>query len=460
MSFSILFLIFPVSSLRSDDETQISSENQSTELQNPVEGLLDPSPSGLPIPGADSYLVYDALSDTMLIGYQYDSPKAPAAVTQIMTVLLAMESLELSDTITITKEMYESIPEDYVRIGFSEGEVVTVEQCIYASLLKSANDACLALAIKTSGSESAFVEAMNRRATELGCTNTHFTNPYGLSDGEHKTTCQDMSLILKEALRHPDFTKISTSTSYTIEPTNTFNDRRVLNNANRFISTPSTAYEYYIGGKTGYTSESGYTIIAGAEKDGRKLIGILLGANDAESRYLALSELFEYCFANYTTTMIEENEMSGIVKNTTSQIENSILGTTLKIDSTSLQLLEYYTVQTSIANGGYSNDIDLSEVVIDPLAKRQELKLPINRTFSNNSSYKIGYLTVTIVDETRLNEEIETIASSEKKDRAGILLTIAIITGLVIVSGLAVLLFVKMVKKRRFNKNHRNPRIL
>ena len=430
------------------------------ELQNPVEGLLDPSPSGLPIPGADSYLIYDALSDTMLIGYQYDSPKAPAAITQIMTVLLSMESLELSDTITITKEMYESIPEDYVRIGFSEGEVVTVEQCIYASLLKSANDACLALAIKTSGSESAFVEAMNRRAAELGCTNTHFTNPYGLSDGEHKTTCQDMSLILKEALRHPDFKKISTSTSYTIEPTNTFNDRRVLNNANRFISTPSTAYEYYIGGKTGYTSESGYTIIAGAEKDGRELIGILLGANDAESRYLALSELFEYCFANYTTTMIEENEMSGIVKNTTSQIENSILGTTLKIDSTSLQLLEYYTVQTSIANGGYSNDIDLSEVVIDPLAKRQELKLPINRTFSNNSSYKIGYLTVTIVDETRLNEEIETIASSEKKDRAGILLTIAIVTGLVIVSGLAVLLFVKMVKKRRFNKNHRNPRIL
>ncbi len=460
LSFTILFLIFPVSSLRSDDETQNSSENQSTELQNPVEGLLDPSPSGLPIPGADSYLVYDALSDTMLIGYQYDSPKAPAAITQIMTVLLSMESLELSDTITITKEMYESIPEDYVRIGFSEGEVVTVEQCIYASLLKSANDACLALAIKTSGSESAFVEAMNRRAAELGCTNTHFTNPYGLSDGEHKTTCQDMSLILKEALRHPDFKKISTSTSYTIEPTNTFNDRRVLNNANRFISTPSTAYEYYIGGKTGYTSESGYTIIAGAEKDGRELIGILLGANDAESRYLALSELFEYCFANYTTTMIEENEMSGIVKNTTSQIENSILGTTLKIDSTSLQLLEYYTVQTSIANGGYSNDIDLSEVVIDPLAKRQELKLPINRTFSNNSSYKIGYLTVTIVDETRLNEEIETIASSDKKDRAGILLTIAIVTGLVIVSGLAVLLFVKMVKKRRFNKNHRNPRIL
>ncbi|MBR5041545.1 MAG: D-alanyl-D-alanine carboxypeptidase [Clostridiales bacterium] len=444
-----------------DGENQMDTDENTSSLQNPVEGLLDPNPAGLPIPGADSYLVYDVLSDTMLIGYQYDTPKAPSAITQIMTVLLALENLELSDTITITKAMYESIPDAYVRIGFSEGEVVTVEQCIYASLLKSANDACLALAIKISGSEKAFVDKMNQRAVELGCTNTHFTNSYGLSDGEHKTSCQDMSLILKEALRHPDFTTISTCTSYTIDPTNTFNDRRVLNNANRFISTPSTAYEYYIGGKTGYSDESGYTIIAGAEKDGRRLIGILLGANDAENRYLALSELFEYCFANYTTTMIEESELSVAVKNATSQIENALVGSNLKIDSSSLQLLEYYTIQTSVANGGYGNEIDLGGVVVDPTLKSQELKLPIIRTFSNNATYKIGYLTVRIIDESRINEEVEKVTStSDKKDRSGIIVTILIISGLVLVAGSAILLFVKMIKKRKFNKNHRNPRIL
>ena len=460
IAFTIFFSVFS-SSLMADGENQMDADENTSSLQNPVEGLLDPNPAGLPIPGADSYLVYDVLSDTMLIGYQYDTPKAPSAITQIMTVLLALENLELSDTITITKAMYESIPDAYVRIGFSEGEVVTVEQCIYASLLKSANDACLALAIKISGSEKAFVDKMNQRAVELGCTNTHFTNSYGLSDGEHKTSCQDMSLILKEALRHPDFTTISTCTSYTIDPTNTFNDRRVLNNANRFISTPSTAYEYYIGGKTGYSDESGYTIIAGAEKDGRRLIGILLGANDAENRYLALSELFEYCFANYTTTMIEESELSVAVKNATSQIENALVGSNLKIDSSSLQLLEYYTIQTSVANGGYGNEIDLGGVVVDPTLKSQELKLPIIRTFSNNATYKIGYLTLRIIDESRINEEVEKVAStSDKKDRSGIIVTILIISGLVLVAGSAILLFVKMIKKRKFNKNHRNPRIL
>ena len=460
IAFAIFFSVFS-SSLMADGENQMDADENTSSLQNPVEGLLDQNPAGLPIPGADSYLVYDVLSDTMLIGYQYDTPKAPSAITQIMTVLLALENLELSDTITITKAMYESIPDAYVRIGFSEGEVVTVEQCIYASLLKSANDACLALAIKISGSEKAFVDKMNQRAVELGCTNTHFTNSYGLSDGEHKTSCQDMSLILKEALRHPDFTTISTCTSYTIDPTNTFNDRRVLNNANRFISTPSTAYEYYIGGKTGYSDESGYTIIAGAEKDGRRLIGILLGAYDAENRYLALSELFEYCFANYTTTMIEESELSVAVKNATSQIENALVGTNLKIDSSSLQFLEYYTIQTSVANGGYGNEIDLGGVVVDPTLKSQELKLPIIRTVSNNATYKIGYLTVRIIDESRINEEDEKVAStSDKKDRSGIIVTILIISGLVLVAGSAILLFVKMIKKRKFNKNHRNPRIL
>lgn len=460
IAFTILFSAFS-SSLLADGEEQKDSIDQSSSLQNPVEGLLDPNPTGLPIPGAESYLVYDALSDTMLIGYQYDMKRAPAAISQIMTVLLALENLELTDTITITKEMYESIPDAYVRIGFSEGEVVTVEQCVYASLLKSANDACLALAIKISGSEKAFVDKMNQRAVELGCANTHFTNSYGLSDGEHKTTCQDMALILKEALRHPDFTTISTCTSYTIDPTNTFNDRRVLNNANRFISTPSTAYENYIGGKTGYSDESGYTIVAGAEKDGRRLIGILLGANDAENRYLALSELFEYCFTNYTTTMIEEPELSGAVKSATSQIEGAIAGTNLKISNSSLRLLEYYTIQTSVANVGYGNEIDFDSIVIDPHAKSQDLNLPIYRTFSNNVSYKIGYLNVTIINEARSDEEVKTIAStSDKKEKSSIIITIIIVSGLVIVAGAAVLLFVKMVKKRKFNKNHRNPRIL
>ena len=459
--FTLVILIPSRSfSLRADNDTSETESGDGQALTNPVEGLLDPDPVNLPIVGADSYLIYDASSDTKLIGYKYDNLRAPAAITQIMTVLISLEELELSDTITITKDMYESIPDDYVRIGFTEGEIVTVEQCLYACLLKSANDACMALACKVSGSESAFVEKMNQRAAELGCNSTNFTTSYGLSDSKHKTTCQDMALILKEALRHPDFQVISTRSSYTIEPTNTYNDKRVLNNANRFISTPATAYEYYIGGKTGYSVESSYTIIAGAEKDGRKLIGVFLGAGDAEKRYQTMTELFEYCFANYTTTMIDSTEMNGTVSTTLQQIEQAISGTPLKVENTELRLLECYSIDTSVANGGYSNDVDLSDMVIDPTADEQVFSLPINRRFSNGNSYRIGYYTVTIINSERVVETTNEAKASGKKSIKTMIVPAIVGTILSVCLIIAVFFLVKMIKKRKFNKNHRNPTIL
>lgn len=458
--FSLIILISSLSPTLLADNNSGDEQKKNQKIENPVDGLLDPDPVNLPIVGADSYLIYDATSDTKLIGYKYDSLRAPAAITQIMTILIALEELELADTITITKEMYESIPDDYVRIGFTEGEIVTVEQCINACLLKSANDACTALAWKVSGSESAFVEKMNHRAAEIGCTTTSFTNCYGLSDRNHRTTCQDMVLILKEALRHPDFTNIATRSSFTIEPTNTYNDKRVLNNANRFVSTPATAYEYYIGGKTGYSTEASYTIIAGAEKDGRKLIGVFLGAGDAEKRYQTMIELFEYCFTNYTTTMIDSTEINGTVNATLNQIKQALSGTSLHVENTELHLLECYSIVSSLANGGYSNDVDLSDMVIDPSADEQVFVLPINRRFSDNSAYCIGYYKVTITDPERVTETSEEAKSSEKKSLKTMIVPAVVGTILFVCLVFAVIFLIKMIKKRKFNKNHRNPTIL
>ncbi len=162
----LVFSMFSFPALAEESSESDSATETIEDLGNPVVGLLDPDPYGVPVSGAHSYLIYDTLSDTMLIGKDYDARREPAAITQIMTVLIALEELELSDKITITKDMYESIPKEYVRIGFTEGEIITVEQCIYACLLKSANDACMALAIQISGSESAFVKEMNSRAEE------------------------------------------------------------------------------------------------------------------------------------------------------------------------------------------------------------------------------------------------------------------------------------------------------
>lgn len=467
MAASILMPVFRTSRsiLAASDETTASmTETEPSEqvvtLTNPIDGLLDVSPVNLPETHARAYLIYDTLSDTMLIGNEYMASLQPAAITQIMTVMIAFEELELSDTITITKEMYETIPEDYVRIGFTEGEVVTVRDCIHASLLKSANDACLALAIHISGSEDAFVKKMNKRAAELGCSSTHFTNCYGKTSSEHYTSCRDMAIILKQTLRHKDFQTISTTASYTLDPTNKYNDKRVLNNANRFISTPSTAYEYYIGGKTGYADDSGYTIVAGAEKEGRRLVGVMLGATNAEQRYEEMTDLFEYCFANYTTTMIDSSEFDPAVNAITAQIERSIADTPLKIESIKIERLDYYSTFLSLSNGGYCHEIDLGNMLINPEAAQQVFHLPIYRRFSNDQKYKIGYMHVTIVNAESEEVETEKVEIKEETNIKSIILTVVTIISLLAVLVLCIVLFSKMIKRRKFNKNHRNPRIL
>ena len=443
-----------------DETTTEPDQGGVITVDNPVHGLLDPIAENAPYSDSRAYLIYDTLSDTMLIGSEYDTPRQPASITQIMTILLALEQLQLDDQITITKEMYETIPEEYVRIGFTEGEVVTVEQCIYCSLLKSANDAAMALAIYMDGDVDTFVKRMNTRATELGCTNTHFTNPYGLAETDHLTTCHDMVLILEEALRHQDFITIATTTSYSMEPTNKYNDKRVLNNANRYISTPSSAYEYYIGGKTGYSDLSGYTIIAGAEKEGKRLIGILMGAKDAESRYETLTELFEYCFTKYSTTKVEPSEFTELQNSTVEQINTSLAQTNLVVAASYIHILEYYTVPLSVATAGYSNEIDLSQMVIDPLDPNQYFVLPINRHFSDRVSYTIGYLTLEIKDKNALESEADK-QTTEKKTDIGKIILISLL-GLVLTSILvfAIVFFIKLTKKRKFLKNHKNPRIL
>jgi len=454
--FSIRLLADETSSIPSQQEIP----GDSGELGNPVNGLLDPEPSGMPEPHADAYLVYDALSDTMLVGKNYDEQMEPANITQIMTVLIALESLELTDQITVVPSMYESIPDEYVRIGFTEGEVITVEECLYACILKSANDACMALAIQISGSEEAFVEKMNSRASELGCTNTHFSNPYGKESFDHYSSCHDLSLILKETLKHSVYIKIATSLSYTIEPTNKYNDKRIMNNGNRFVSTPQIAYENYIGGKTGFADGFGYTIIAGAEKDGKRLIGVLLRASDAEKRYNDLMELLEYCFGKYTTTKIEDSEFLETEKTTLSQIKTALAGTDLTVVSSKIRHLEYYTVPVSLTDSGYSNNVDLSTVVISPNLSEQELLIPIDRVFNENYAFRIGYISIEITNGSIEKKDAETDKKNDGFSILNIIIIVIVCIVLLTVTVISFTLFLKMTRKRKINKNDKNPTVL
>lgn len=435
----------------------VLAADQSTNTSNTV--LLDDSPEGIPDIDGSAYILYDAQSDTFLVGENCDTPLPPASITKVLTIILALENLELTDVITVTKDMYDFIPTDYVRLGIVEGEEITVIDAIYASLLISANDACSALAIKIAGSIDNFSVMMNERAIELGCNGTNFTNPFGYSDPEHVTTAHDMALIMEAALEFDLFKEITTTAAYSIPATNKFNEPRTINNGNRFVSTTTYAYEHYIAGKTGYTDLSGHCIVAAAESDGRVLIGVILGASASEIRYINLIDLFEYGFANYTTTSNEITEYTTMQEQICTQIEDRIYESGLIIAKTEMTLQPYITTSAERSSGGYSTSIDLSKAVIDATLDSQLLELPVIRQYSDGTIFQVGMMQVTVAKEI-VSEQI--ISEKEKRNIdpqfwVGKILVILILVFILIV---AIIIFLQVQKKRRIKISRRKPRIL
>jgi len=438
----------------------IATSSETTPTSPSVTGtiLLDPAGDGAPSIDGTAYVLYDAQSGVFLLGSNQDTPLPPASITKVMTVLLALETMNLTDTIVITREMYESIPSDYQRLGLVEGEEITVEEAIYASLLMSACDASMALGIAMGGSVDGFSDMMNKRALELGCLQTNFTNPYGISDENHLTTAHDMALIMAAALKIDTYKKISTTSDYTMPATNKYSDSRYIENGNRFVTTTTYAYEYYIGGKTGFTDLSGHTIAAGAQKDGRTLVGVILGASGSTIRYANLISLFEYGFTTYNTSGVNPNDYSTLQQQTIDQVQSAITdaGYTLEITDTSLTLIPYCTTTSARVLGGYSTSIDVSLAVIQADLSQQTLTLPVYRQYADGSKDQVGSLNITL---TAQNPP-PTNPVIDKASLQPILMRVGIIILLLAILITSIIFFVILHRKNTKRRNHRNPRIL
>ncbi|MBN1892820.1 MAG: D-alanyl-D-alanine carboxypeptidase [Clostridiales bacterium] len=421
--------------------------------------LLDDNPTDAPDINGTAYLLYDALSETFLMGENCDETLAPASTTKVLTIILALENLDLDDVITVTSSMYDYIPDGYVRIGLVEGEEITVRDAIYASLLISANDACSALAFAMGGSREGFAEMMNQRAKELGCNRTHFTNPFGYSDAEHLTTVHDMALIMQKALEYSFFREVSTTASYVIMPTNMFSDKRTLNNGNRFISTTTYSYDKYVAGKTGYTDLSGHTIVAAAESEGRTLIGVIFGATSSETRYENLIDLFEYGFSEYTTTNNEISEYENIIRDVTEQIDVAVIPHHLSVSDTTTDLQTYITVPAFRSSGGYSTIIDLSGAVADPELSAQTLRLPICRRYADGTTVIVGTLSVTLSKE-RLDVNNTDNDNDKENENEGIIWKVVTILVLVIILLVGITIFIRIHKRRKSIIDHGRTKVL
>lgn len=235
----------------------------------------------------------------------------PASITKIMTVLVTLENSSLDEIVTFSDRAIDETTGSGIARDY--GEQMTMEQCLYAIMLESANECAFAVAEHVGGTMEQFAEMMNAKAKELGCVNTHFANPHGLHDENHYTCAHDMALIAREAYENETFRILTGTKIYTIPPTNKHPDEdTVLRNHHDMLVTYRSAnrkylYEYCVGGKTGYTEAANNTLVTYAEKDGMTLICVVMYAQ-SPGQYEDTTSLFHYGFDNFQLMNVAEND--------------------------------------------------------------------------------------------------------------------------------------------------------
>ncbi len=242
-------------------------------------------------------IMIDIDNGQVLFEKNADEKMYPASITKIMTALLALENCDLDEIITMSHEAVYSIPRDTSHISLEEGEQISLKWAMYAMMLPSANDAAAGIAEHVSGSMEAFCELMNSRARELGAKNTNFVNPHGLHDEDHYTTARDMMLITLEAIKHPEFCEIWGTETIDAPTTNKKDEVRHLWNQNGMITATVNHNDDVTGGKLGWTQEAGHTMVVTAERDGRRLLCVLMKSTAARDKYSDANKLFEYGFS-------------------------------------------------------------------------------------------------------------------------------------------------------------------
>ena len=263
---------------------------------------------------AKAAMLIERNTGTVLYELDPHEQNYPASLTKIMTCLLALENGNLDDVITVSSTAMENLSAGGSSAGLIVGEELSLENLLYCVMVSSANEACNVVAEYVSGSVDAFVELMNTRAAELGCTGTHFANPHGLHDEYHYTTAYDLSLIVTEALKYDTFVTITDTPEYVVPATNKSEPRELIttNELIKDYSANSFHYSKAHGVKTGFTTPAACCLISTADDGNMQLLGIVMGAPTVEGEfgnYIRRSfpeciNMFEYGFNSFDYRMV------------------------------------------------------------------------------------------------------------------------------------------------------------
>lgn len=261
-----------------------------------------------PIVSASSAILMEAETGVILYEKNIHAQEYPASTTKILTTLIAAETCAMDEMVEFSYKATHDIDPGSNHIGMDAGEQLPMEDCLKAILIRSANEVSFAVAEHIAkDSWEAFAPIMNERAKELGCLNSNFVNPNGLPNEEHVSTAYDLAMIGRAFFDNELLCKMTMTKQLHLYPTEVQPDEIWENNQMSLIPGKDYAYEYLVGCKTGYTNAARSCLVSCAEKDGLKLICVVL-KDESPYQYEDTIALFEYGFSNFEKRNVSENE--------------------------------------------------------------------------------------------------------------------------------------------------------
>lgn len=264
-------------------------------------------PTG-PVISAESAILMDADTGAILYAKNIHQKEYPASTTKILTTLIASERCNMDEIVDFSYDAVHDIDPGSNHIAIEPGEQLTMEECLNAILIRSANEVSFAVAEHISGTTwQDFGDIMNERAKELGCVDSHFVNPNGLPNEDHYTSAYDLAMIGRAFFANEALCKMTMTHMLHILPSERQPDDIMEVNKMELIPGGKYAYPYLVGCKTGYTDVARSTLVSCAEKDGMKLICVVM-KDENPNYYEDTISLFDYGFSNFQRVNISQTE--------------------------------------------------------------------------------------------------------------------------------------------------------
>lgn len=259
----------------------------------PQEGLVTP---GAPTVSAASWLVFDADAGVTLASQEAEEERPMASTTKIMTALITMKYGDMDDTVTVSQRAADV---GEAEVGLVAGERLPLRLLLTALVIRSANDAAVAVAEHIGGSVDGFVEMMNAEAEAMGLEHTHFENPHGLDEENHYSSAGDLLQMALAAMSYPEFRRMAT-TQRARFPDTPDGTERVIETTNMLLDT----YPGAIGVKTGYTGRAGLVLVAGATREGRTLFSVVMGSNGRRAHFSDAGTLLDWGYERFRSVAL------------------------------------------------------------------------------------------------------------------------------------------------------------